>query len=244
MTLLKVSNLSVSFAGALALRDVSLTVAAGESVAVLGANGAGKSTLLRAIMGRVRAAGGSLWLDNDEITHLPTTRLVDRGLSLCPEGRQLFPAMSVEDNLLLGAHRVANSEARGRLESIYQRFTLLRERRREMAGRFSGGEQQIVAIGRALMSKPRLLLMDEPSSGLSPVAIAQVRDILHQVRDDGMAILLVEQNVRLAVEISRRSYVLTRGAISAEGPTAELIHDESLADAYIGELAAAIPTGE
>jgi branched-chain amino acid transport system ATP-binding protein len=237
MALLSIRDLTVAFGGALALRGVSLQVAPSETVAVLGANGAGKSTLLRAIMGRVAVAGGSLTFDGRDITHAATRRLVECGLSLCPEGRQLFPAMSVEDNLLLGAYRVPPRAARERLGGIYQRFAWLRERRREPAGRFSGGEQQLIAIGRALMSDPRLLLMDEPSSGLSPIAIGRVREILHQVRESGMAILLVEQNVRLAAEMSQRCYVLKRGLIGAEGPTAELIHDPSLADAYIGGIA-------
>lgn len=244
MTLLSVSNLTVSFGGAFALQSVSLRVELGEAVAVLGANGAGKSTLLRAIMGRVPVSGGALSLDDQDITNARTSALVERGLSLCPEGRQLFPAMSVEDNLLLGAHFVGGREARQRLDVLYRQFSWLRDRRREMAGRFSGGEQQMIAIGRALMSKPRLLLMDEPSSGLSPIAIGHVRDLLHQVKDTGMAILLVDQNIRLAVEMSERCYVLKRGLIEAEGATADLAKDPSLADAYIGELPEASPGRE
>jgi len=236
MALLEVTNLSVSFGGASALRGVSLDVADGESVAVLGANGAGKSTLLRAVMGRAPVSGGLIEFDGEDITGLTTDRLVKRGLSLCPEGRQLFPAMSVEDNLLLGAFLAPTHEARRRLVSVYERFSWLSERRGELAGAFSGGEQQMIAIGRALMAAPRLLLMDEPSSGLAPVAIASVRDILQQVREDGTVILLVEQNVQLAVDMSQRCYVLSQGTIEAQGPTAELVDDPSLADAYIGEL--------
>ena len=237
MAMLAISDLSVSFGGAPALRNVSLQVEAGETVAVLGANGAGKSTLLRAIIGRVPIDTGALSFDGEDITNFATDKLVRRGLSLCPEGRQLFPAMSVEDNLLLGAHLAPNQEARARLEMVYRQFPWLSERRRELAGAFSGGEQQMIAIGRALMPKPRLLLMDEPSSGLAPIAIANVRDILQQVRDSGTAILLVDQNVKLAVEMSKRCYVLNRGRIEAAGETAAMVHDPSLADAYIGDLA-------
>lgn len=236
MALLEVADLNIVFGGASALRGVSLAIDEGESVAVLGANGAGKSTLLRALMGRAPVSSGRVRFDGRDITGLPTDKLVESGLSLCPEGRQLFPAMSVEDNLLLGAFLAPSREAQRRLASVYERFAWLSERRGQLAGAFSGGEQQMIAIGRALMAAPRLLLMDEPSSGLAPVAIAHVRDILRQVREDGTVILLVEQNVQLAVDMSDRCYVLSRGAIEAQGPTAELVHDPSLADAYIGGL--------
>lgn len=234
MALLEIAGLGVRFGNVPALRDVSLSVGAGEAVSVLGANGAGKTTLLRAIMGRVRAEAGSLALDGVPIGGLRTSRLVDLGLSLCPEGRQLFPAMSVEDNLLLGAHRAGARVAGARLAELYDRFPLLRQRRGAFAGAFSGGEQQIVAIGRALMAAPRLLLLDEPSSGLSPVAIAQVRDLLMQVRATGTAILLVEQNVQLAAAMTGRGYVLSRGVIATAGETAVLVESPALADAYLG----------
>jgi len=234
MALLEVSGLSVAFGGVAALRGVSMHLEDGEAVAVLGANGAGKSTLLRAIMGRAPVTEGAVRFNGEDVTRVPTDGLVARGVSLCPEGRQLFPAMSVEDNLLLGAYLARGREARGRLHSIYERFPWLRERRGELAGAFSGGEQQMIAIGRALMAAPRLLLMDEPSSGLSPVAISGIRDILRQVRETGTVILLVEQNVQLAVDMSKRCYVLNRGSIEGEGPTSELVQDPALADAYIG----------
>ena len=211
MALLEVTDLAVSFGGAFALHGVSLQVGQGELVSVLGANGAGKSTLLRALMGRAPCVRGAVRWEGRDVANAPTDALVAHGLALCPEGRQLFPAMSVEDNLLLGAYLAPGREVRRQLHDVYGRFPLLRQRRRDLAGGFSGGEQQLIAIGRALMSQPRLLLMDEPSSGLSPIAIAQVRDLLLQVRDAGMAILLVEQNVRLAIEVSQRCYVLNRG---------------------------------
>ncbi len=243
MALLEVSGLQVTFGGATALRNVSLTMAEGESVAVLGANGAGKSTLLRALMGRVPVASGRVVFDGDAITGMATDRLVRRGMSLCPEGRQLFPSMSVEDNLLLGAHLATRQQAGRRLASIYARFPLLRRRRRELAGAFSGGEQQLIAIARALMASPRLLLMDEPSSGLSPVAIARVKEILQDVRESGTLILLVDQNVQLAVDISDRCYVLSRGLIQAQGPSDSLTGQTSLADAYLGGMASAGEAG-
>ena len=237
MALLEIAGLAVRFGNVPALRDVSLSMEAGEAVAVLGANGAGKTTLLRAIMARVPIAAGTLALDGVQVRGARTSRLVDLGLSLCPEGRQLFPAMSVEDNLLLGAHRAGARAARRRLTATYDQFSWLRERRSVMAGAFSGGEQQIVAIGRALMAAPRLLLLDEPSSGLSPVAVQRVREVLGQVRAAGTAILLVEQNVLLAAAMTGRGYVLNRGIIEAAGETAVLVQSAALADAYLGGAA-------
>jgi branched-chain amino acid transport system ATP-binding protein len=234
MALLDVRDLHAGFGAAAALRGVTLAVERGESVAVLGPNGAGKSTLLRTLMGRVTCTAGSVLWDNIDCTNDPTDVRVGRGMSLCPEGRQLFPAMSVQDNLLLGAYLASRRELRIRLDDIYHRFPLLYERRSHLAGGFSGGEQQLIAVGRALMSRPRLLLMDEPSSGLSPIAIGHLCDILGEVRDMGMAILVVEQNVRLATEMSRRYYVLNRGVIEAAGATADLVEKIALADTYLG----------
>lgn len=211
--MLQIERLGVAFSGATALSGVSIAVGQGEPVAVLGANGAGKTTLLRAIMGRVPLVAGSIRLDGDRIDALPTRERVRRGLALCPENRQVFAAMSVEENLLLGAWQASAQEAARRRDAIYGRFRFLADRRRAPAGGFSGGEQQIIAIGRALMAAPRLLLLDEPSSGLSPVAITAVRDLLLEIAAEGKAILIVEQNVGLAVDLTRRCYVLDRGTI-------------------------------
>ena len=232
--MLQIEHLGVAFTGALALSGVSIAVAQGEAVAVLGANGAGKTTLLRAIMGRVPLSAGSITLEGARIDALPTRERVRRGLALCPENRQVFPAMSVEENLLLGAWQASAREAARRRDAIYGRFGFLAERRRAPAGGFSGGEQQIIAIGRALMAAPRLLLLDEPSSGLSPVAINTVRDLLLDIAAEGMAMLIVEQNVGLAVDLTRRCYVLERGAIQTEGETAMLAQDPALADTFLG----------
>ncbi len=233
--ILAVARLGVSFGAAPALRDVSLTIAPGEAVSVLGANGAGKTTLLRAIMRRLPNARGSIKVDGQETAALPTDQVVRRGVALCPEGRQLFQAMTVEDNLLLGAYGSPNALARTRLRSVFARVPWLQARSTQPAGSFSGGEQQMVAICRALMSAPRLLLLDEPSSGLSPIAVAQIRDMLQAVRrQDGMALLLVEQNVALATALTSRCYLLNRGVIEAEGATADLVDNPVLADAYMG----------
>ncbi len=232
--MLVVETITVRFGGLAALRDVSVVVGPGEAVAVLGVNGAGKTTLLRALIGRVPIASGAMRLDGDPIAGVPTGRLVDRGLALCPEGRMLFGGMSVEDNLLLGANRATPREARRRLAETFARLPWLAERRRSPAGALSGGQQQLVAIGRALMAAPRLLLLDEPSSGLSPVAIAEIRAVLAAVRESGTAILLVEQNVPLAAAMTERGYLLARGSIEAEGRTEELARDHRLTEAYLG----------
>ncbi len=232
--MLEVDAIGVRFGGVTALRSVSLHVGQGEAVGVLGVNGAGKTTLLRAIIGRVTLASGAMRFEGESIAGAPTGRLIDRGLSLCPEGRMLFAGMSVEDNLLLGAHRVPPREARARLSRLYERLPWLGQRRRGIAGALSGGQQQMVAIGRSLMASPRLLLLDEPSSGLSPVAIAEIRGVLEVARETGTALLLVEQNVALASALTARAYLLARGAIGAEGPTALLARDPLLTEAYLG----------
>jgi len=232
--MLEVTGLAVTFGVAPALRGVSMQVAPGEAVSVLGANGAGKTTLLRAIMRRVPVAATTLRVGGADLRQATTQQVVRHGVALCPEGRQLFPAMTVEDNLLLGAYGAPARIASQRLQGVLDSVAWLRVRRRELAGGFSGGEQQMVAICRALMSAPRLLLLDEPSSGLSPVAIAQVRDMLLAVRAQGVTLLLVEQNVKLASELTTRCYLLNRGAIASEGATADLVEDPGLADAYLG----------
>ena len=232
--MLEVEGLAVMFGAALALRGVSLRVEAGEAVSVLGANGAGKTTLLRAIMRRVPATATTLRVGGADLRGATTEQVVRHGVALCPEGRQLFPAMTGEDNLLLGAYGTPARQARRRLEAVLDQVSWLRARRRQMAGGFSGGEQQMVAICRSLMAAPRLLLLDEPSSGLSPVAIGQVRDMLVAVREQGMTLLLVEQNVKLATELTARCYLLNRGVSSSEGATADLVEDPGLTDAYLG----------
>ena len=232
--MLEVEGLRVTFGVAPALCGVSLRVHAGEAVSVLGANGSGKTTLLRAIMRRVALAATTLRVAGADLRAATTEQVVRHGVALCPEGRQLFPGMTIEDNLLLGAYGTPAREARQRLEAVLDRVSWLRARRRQMAGGFSGGEQQMVAICRSLMAEPRLLLLDEPSSGLSPVAIAQIRKMLLAVREQGMALLLVEQNVKLVTELTTRCYLLNRGVIESEGATADLAKDPGLADAYLG----------
>lgn len=241
MAFLELDRIRVAFNGVPALGGVSMHIEAGEAVSILGANGAGKSTLLRTIMGRVKPTSGTIRFDGIDITSLTTRARVDRGIALCPENRLLFGSMSVQDNLLLGAYRAASREATQRLEAIYTRFAWLRDRRFAMAGGFSGGEQQLVAIGRTLMAAPRLLLLDEPSSGLSPVAIATIRTILTDIAASGATILLVEQNVALAIALTQRCTVLNRGMIETTGDTAALAQDPALADTYMLGGAAGTP---
>ena len=237
--MLEAEGLAVSFGVAPALRGISVRVNAGEAVCVLGANGAGKTTLLRAIMRRVPLQAGSLRIGGDDVSLLSTDQVVRRGVALCPEGRQLFQAMTIEDNLLLGAYASPARLARARLQTIFDRVPWLRPRRRQLAGSFSGGEQQMVAICRSLMAAPKLLLLDEPSSGLSPIAIGQIRDMLQAVRREaGPSLLLVEQNVPLAALLTTRCYLLNRGRVQSEGATSALADDAGLIDAYLGGASA------
>jgi branched-chain amino acid transport system ATP-binding protein len=236
MTLLVVEDLSVRFGTTTVVRGVSLEVPAGTVTGVLGANGAGKTTTLLGICARVPRVSGRVVLDGRDVTGLDTVGLVRAGLALCPEGRRLFPNMTVEDNLLLGAHGRGRKVEQARLAEAYDRFGWVAERRRELAGRLSGGQQQTVAIARALMSAPRLLLLDEPSSGLSPVAIEEVRVLLEQVAADGTAVLLVEQNVALVQALCDTAWVLAHGQVRDSGPVSELLSGVRVADAYLGGL--------
>jgi branched-chain amino acid transport system ATP-binding protein len=234
--LLLVEDLTVRFGTTTGVRGVSLQVPAGEITGVLGANGAGKTTTLLGIHGRVPRASGRIVLDGEDVTGLDTVRLVRRGLALCPENRRLFPSMSIQDNLLLGAFGRSRKIEQQRLAEAYDRFPWVAERRSELAGRLSGGQQQTVAIARALMSAPRLLLLDEPSSGLSPVAIEEVRQLLVQIAADGTAVLLVEQNVKLVQSLCRTAWVLAHGQVKDSGPVEELLSGVRVADAYLGGL--------
>ena len=218
------------------MRSVSLYAEAGTITGILGANGAGKTTTLLGIHGRVGRTTGRIVLDGDDVTSLSTPQLVRAGIALCPENRRLFPNMSIEDNLLLGAYGVPRRAQRARLTTIYEQFGWVRDRRGEMAGRLSGGQQQTVAIARALMSQPKLLLLDEPSSGLSPVAIDDVRAILQQIAAAGTSVLLVEQNVKLVQTLCDQAWVLAHGSVRDAGRVDELLAGARVADAYLGGL--------
>ncbi|HZQ62002.1 MAG TPA: ABC transporter ATP-binding protein [Casimicrobiaceae bacterium] len=237
--LLEVRGLHVAYRKVEAVHDVSLRVPSGSIVSVIGPNGAGKTTLLGAIMGLLPARGWIGYLGED-ITALTVERRVRRGLILVPERRELFAAMSVADNLELGAfQRRGEAGVRTTLEQVYDRFPRLRERRHQLAGTLSGGERQMLAMGRALMAQPRLLMLDEPSLGLAPLIVREIFSIISDLRATGVAILLIEQNARAALQISDYGYVLESGELASEGPSAALAADERVAATYLGRSAAA-----
>ncbi|MGB3435290.1 ABC transporter ATP-binding protein [Achromobacter sp.] len=234
--MLKVEDLSVAYGGVQAVRGVSLEVRPGEIAALLGANGAGKSSTLMAIVGAVKPKGGRVVFEGRDITGTPPDRLVTQGISMIPEGARVFARQPVEQNLRLGAYTVRDERVYGeRLERVYALFPRLKERRAQLAGTMSGGERQMLAIGRALMSGPRLLLIDEPSLGLSPLLVEQVFDALAALnRDDGLSVLLVEQNMAQALEVAARAYVMQSGRVALSGEAAELAASDEVRKAYLG----------
>jgi branched-chain amino acid transport system ATP-binding protein len=218
-----------------ALSDVSLEVARGEAVAVIGPNGAGKTTLMRVISGLVPLRGGSVMLDGCPVGGLPAHRIIEQGIAHVPENRRLFPRLTVEDNLRIGAFIAPARPRYGeRLQQIYSLFPRLQERRAQLAGTLSGGEQQMCAIARALMSGPKLLLLDEPSAGLAPLVVQQVFDLIRRIRAEGLTVLIVEQNVQQALEVADRAYLLELGTIKLAGSAAELRSNEFIRKAYVG----------
>nr|WP_213991836.1 ABC transporter ATP-binding protein [Sodalis sp. dw_96] len=248
MSLLEIEHLAVKLGGLTIVQDISLQVDKGEIVCVLGANGVGKTTLMRTLSGIYHPSAGTIMLDGHPIHRLPAHAIVRLGLAQAPEGRQIFPTMTVEENLILGGiQQGKKSSERDRVLSI---FPLLKDRLKQKAGSLSGGEQQMLCIGRALMGRPRILLLDEPSLGLAPRLVRQIFDLLQQIRRQGIAILLVEQNARAALKISDRAYVVEGGRISLNGTAAELAGDGRVRRAYLGErrgeasTAADIPEGE
>ncbi|MEN5065167.1 ABC transporter ATP-binding protein [Achromobacter aegrifaciens] len=234
--MLKVEDLSVAYGGVQAVRGLSLEVRPGEIAALLGANGAGKSSTLMAIVGSVKPKSGRVIFEGRDITGTPPDRLVTQGISMIPEGARVFARQPVEQNLRLGAYTVRDERVYGeRLERVYALFPRLKERRAQLAGTMSGGERQMLAIGRALMSGPRLLLIDEPSLGLSPLLVEQVFDALAALnRDDGLSVLLVEQNMAQALEVAARAYVMQSGRVALSGEAAELAASDEVRKAYLG----------
>jgi len=232
--LLEVSDIDLRYGAVQALRGVSLAVAEGEVVAVLGSNGAGKSSLLRALAGAVRPRAGSIRFDGRDMLGLPAGQRVRAGLVLVPEGRQIFVSLTVEENLLMGGHARNDGDVAHDLEGILERFPNLAARRHAPASVLSGGEQQMLAIGRALLARPRLMMLDEPSLGLSPMLVDQLFDLIGDLNRQGLSILLVEQNTHLALDLAHRGYVLELGSVRASGSAAELAADPALTDAYLG----------
>ncbi len=234
--LLSVSQLSVAYGGIQAVRNLSLDVAPGEMVCLIGANGAGKTTTLKALSGLIVPRSGAVQLDGQPLAGLPAHAIARRGMALVPEGRGVFPRMSVAENLMMGAYTRSDRVAiAGDLDRVYGLLPRLTERRAQMAGLLSGGEQQMLALGRAMMARPRLLLLDEPSMGLAPLMVQAVFDIIRQIAASGVAVLLVEQNAHLALKTCARGYVLETGEITLSGPAAELAANPAVRHAYLGE---------
>ncbi len=236
MSSLELRRLEVAYGGVVAVDGVSLSISDGAVVCILGANGAGKSSLLKSIVGLVRARAGQILLDGEDIAAMPSYEAVTRGITLCPEGRRLFPSMSVFDNLRMGAYRLASrDEFARRLDRVFALFPRLEERASQIAGSLSGGEQQMAAIGRALMSGPRVLLLDEPSLGLAPKMVAEVARIITEINRSGITVVLVEQNAKLALRLSHYGYVLESGRLALEGDSRRLLDDPYVKAIYLGE---------
>ena len=233
-TILKVDDINVYYGAIHAIKGVSFEVNEGEVVTLIGANGAGKSTILKTVAGLLSSRTGSVQFMGKSLGGIPAHKIVPMGLALVPEGRQIFLQMTVEENLQMGAFTRPADEYDASIADVYQRFPRLKERQNQVAGTLSGGEQQMLAMGRALMSKPSLLMLDEPSMGLAPILVEQIFDIVRELNQHGTTILLVEQNANMALSVAHRGYVLETGKIVATGTGAELLEDEAVKKAYLG----------
>jgi ABC-type branched-chain amino acid transport systems, ATPase component len=234
--MLKVEKINISYGAIHAIHDLSLEVNNGEIVTLIGANGAGKTSTLRAISGLNPIKFGEITYDGKVISNIGAHKIVSYGLSQVPEGRRVFGDQTIEENLLLGAYlRKSKSEIKESMEEVFTLFPRVKERRKQLAGTMSGGEQQMLAIGRALMAKPKLLLLDEPSMGLAPIVVEEIFEIIKNIRKAGTTILLVEQNANAALQIADRGYVLETGSVVLEGLAQDLLHDDSVRKAYLGE---------
>ena len=236
MSMLEIKDLEVCYGVIRAIKGVSFEVNQGEVIALIGANGAGKTTILHTITGLIPAKSGSILFEGKELTKTPAHKIVSMGMAHVPEGRRVFAQLSVLENLKLGAYtRKDKAEITKSLEMVYERFPRLEERKNQVAGTLSGGEQQMLAMGRALMSNPRIILMDEPSMGLSPLLVSEIFDIIKVISEGGTTVLLVEQNAKKALSIADRAYVLETGNITLSGKASDLINDDSVKKAYLGE---------
>ena len=237
--LLEIQDLTAAYGDAPALSGVALSIESGEIVTVLGPNGAGKTTLLMTIAGLLRPRAGRILWEGEDLSRVPSHLIVERGLALVPEGRRLFGSMTVEENLTLGAFAArARTTQQTNLERVYALFPILRDRRRQIVHLLSGGQQQMVSVGRALMTNPALLMLDEPSLGLAPLIVQAIFEVLIEINRGGVAVFLVEQNVRAALTLAHRAYILETGRIVGEGSGAELLRDPNVRRAYLGPLAA------
>ena len=236
MAMLEIKDLEVYYGVIQAIKGVSFEVNQGEVIALIGANGAGKTTILHTITGLIAPKSGTVTFEGTDITHMPAHKIVSMGMAHVPEGRRVFAELSVYENLKMGAYtRKDKNEIEESLKNVYKRFPRLEERKNQMAGTLSGGEQQMLAMGRALMSKPKIILMDEPSMGLSPIMVNEIFDIIRSVSESGTTVLLVEQNAKKALSIADRAYVLETGKIALEGKAKDLLEDDSIKKAYLGE---------
>ena len=229
-------SISVRYDKVMALRDVSIRLEQGQVVSLIGANGAGKTTTLRAITGLKKPSQGEVWFEGERIDQLPAAKIVARGIAMVPEGRHVYPFMSVKDNLLMGAYlRSDKAGIRADLDKIFTRFPRVKERMNQQAGTLSGGEQEMVVVGRALMARPRLLLLDEPSLGLAPMVVREIARLVTQVnQEENVSVILVEQNSRMALKVSQYGYVLETGKVGLEGPSADLLHNDHIKKLYLG----------
>ena len=234
MSMLKVEDLHVYYGSIHAIKGISFEVNEGEIVTLIGANGAGKSTTLNTITGLLKPRSGSVTFEEKNIVGVPAHKIVSHGLALCPEGRRVFLQMTVQENLEMGGYTRPSSEIDASIADVYQRFPRLKERYKQTAGTLSGGEQQMLAMGRALMSKPKLLMLDEPSMGLAPILVEQIFDIVKELHAAGTTILLVEQNAQMALSVADRAYVLETGTVSMSGTAKELLADDRVQKAYLG----------
>ncbi|ATP28147.1 ABC transporter ATP-binding protein [Chromobacterium violaceum] len=236
MSILEVKNLQVAYGGIQAVKGIDFHIDQGELVTLIGANGAGKTTTLKTLVGMVKKSGGSIVYDGKDVASIPSHDFVRHGLAMVPEGRGVFAKLTVEENLQMGAYYRSDKAAiQSEIEHVYELFPRLKERRLQLAGTLSGGEQQMVAMGRAMLSKPKLLLLDEPSMGLAPIIVEKIFEIIQMVSKQGVTMLLVEQNAKLALEVSQRGYVMESGRITMSGDAKELLNDERVRNAYLGE---------
>ena len=236
MSMLKVTDLQVYYGVIQALKGISFEVNEGEVIALIGANGAGKTTILHTVTGLINQKAGKIEFEGKDISHTPAYKIVAEGMAHVPEGRRVFAELSVYDNLMMGAYtRKDKKEIAETLAMVYKRFPRLEERKKQMAGTLSGGEQQMLAMGRALMSKPKIILMDEPSMGLSPIFVNEIFDIIQKINGDGTTVLLVEQNAKKALSIAHKAYVLETGNVALSGDAKELMNNDQVKKAYLSE---------
>ncbi len=234
MSLLKVEDIHVYYGAIHAIKGISLEVEEDEIVTLIGANGAGKSTTLNSIAGLLRPRSGDVYFADERITGIGASRIVPKGLSLCPEGRRVFQALTVRENLEMGGYTRPATEIAGSLDEMFQRFPRLKEREKQIAGTLSGGEQQMLAMARALMSRPKLLMLDEPSMGLAPILVEQIFSIIQELHGSGVTVLLVEQNAAMALSVADRAYVMETGNITMSGKAEDLLHNDAVQKAYLG----------